>query len=223
METMYKYIGYFFLVFIVFVALGFYYPYFSLFPDFRSVTTIIHIHTAALLLWIIILITQPLLITYKKYKTHQLIGRFTYFLMPVIIITCVAVLRRQYEEGIEQKMTSLASLKTLYTSGEELLFIMIYYSLAVFNIRKGRVAFHMRYMICLALEFIPPSFGRTLGYWLDMRQYHTYNISILLCMVILIALIIYDRQKKLNSTPYLLALSLFIIFHIGWYILGHPI
>jgi hypothetical protein len=223
MEKQYRYLGFFFLSFIVFVALGFYYPYFSLFPEFKSVTQIIHIHAIALFLWVIVLIAQPLLITYHQFKAHRFIGKFTYFLMPVIIISSVGVLRQQYLEGIEQKMTSGVSLKSLYTSAAELISIVIYYTLAVYNIWKGNVAYHMRYMICLALEFIPPSFGRTLGYWFYMRQYHTYNISIILCMLILITLIIYDRKKNLDYKPYLIALAFFSIIQIVWFSIGHPI
>jgi hypothetical protein len=223
MERQYKYLGYFFLAFILFVALGFYFPYFSLFPEFKSVTVTIHIHATALLLWVIVLITQPFLIAYKKFRAHRLIGRFTYFLMPIIIISSIGVLKQQYYEGIEQKMTSSASLKTLFTSAAGLLSIIIYYSLAIINIWKGNVAFHMRFMICLALEFIPPSFGRTLGYWFYMKQYYTYNISILLCILILITLIIYDKQKNLDYKPYIFALSLFSVIQVCWYIIGHPI
>lgn len=223
METGYKYIGYFFLVFIVFVALGFYYPYFSLFPTFKSITTIIHIHALALFLWVFILITQPLLITYKKFRIHRFIGRSTYFVMPLIILSTLGVLRQQYNEGIGQKMTSVESFKTLFTSATELIEIIIFYSLAIINILKGNVSFHMRYIICLSLIFIPPSFGRTLGYWLNMRQYYTYNISMLLCFLILIILIIRDRINKLNYKPYIVAFGILIFFHISWYLIGHPI
>ena len=223
MESQYKYLAYFFLAFIVFVGLGFYFPYFSLFPEFKSVTVTIHIHALALFLWVVVLITQPFLISYKKFRAHRLVGKFTYFLMPIIIVSSVGVLRQQYYEGLEQKMTSSDCLKTLFTSAGGLLSIIIYYSLAIFNIWKGNVAYHMRYMICLALEFIPPSFGRTLGYWLYMRQYYTYNISILLCMLILISLIIYDRKRNQDYRPYVFSLSLFSIIQIFWYLLGHPI
>ena len=223
MEKDYKYFGYFFLSFIVFVALGFYYPYFSLFPGFASVTRVVHIHAAALLLWVVILIAQPLLITNQKFRAHRFIGKLTYFLMPIIIISSVGVLRQQYEESIAQKISPLVSFETLYTSATELLCIMIFYSLAIYNIRRGNTASHMRYMISLALVFIPPSFGRTLGYWLYMKQIYTYNISIVLCILILIILIVYDWRKNLNFRPYLIALSIFSIIHAGWYALGNPI
>ena len=223
MERGYKYFGYFFLFFVVFVSLGFYYPYFSLFPGFASVTRIVHIHAIALLLWVVIIIAQPLFIAYKKYKTHRLIGKLTYFLMPIIIISSIGVLRQQYEESVAQKVTPLVSFETLYTSATELLCIVIFYSLAIYNIVKGNVVSHMRYMISLALVLIPPSFGRTLGYWLYMKQFYTYNISIVLCIVILITLIVYDWKKNLNFRPYFVALSIFSLVHVGWYVLGSPI
>ncbi len=223
MESGYKYLGYFFLIFIVFVALGFYYPYFSLFPSFKSITVIIHIHALALFLWVFILITQPLLITYEKFKVHRFIGRFTYFLMPIIILSSIGVLRQQYHEGIERKMTSAESLKTLFISASELIEIIIFYTLAVRNIIKRNVACHLRYMICLALVFIPPTFGRTLGYWLYMSQYYTYNISMFLCYVTLIILFIRDRINNINNKPYIVAFCIFIFFHVSWYIAGHPI
>jgi len=103
----YKNIGYYFLILVIFVAMGFYYPYFSLFPTFPSVTGIVHVHTIILLLWVFIMIAQPLLIRYKKYKTHKIIGKATYVIVPLLILTCVAVMHQQYIEGIQQKQTSL--------------------------------------------------------------------------------------------------------------------
>ena len=220
---MYKNIGFFFLILLVFVVLGFYYPYFSLFPDFKSVTVIVHFHAIILMIWVIILIVQPILIRYQKYKAHRFLGRFTYFLLPLVIISSIGVIRQQYYESIEQKMTSLQSLKLVFTSVAGIFSILIYYSFAIINILKGNVALHIRYMICLFLQFIPPTFGRTLGYWFGIRQFYTYNISILLSALILVLLILADKRRKLNFTPYVVALSLYLIVNGIWYALGHPI
>ena len=111
MEKQYKNVGYFFATLLVFVALGFYYPYFSLFPEFKSITTIVHIHAIALFLWLVILMVQPLLIRYHKYRAHKLLGKFTYFLLPVVIISMIGVIRQGYARGIDEKMTSPKVLK----------------------------------------------------------------------------------------------------------------
>jgi hypothetical protein len=223
MEKLYRNIGYFCATLLVFVALGFYYPYFSLFPDFRSIAPIVHIHAITLMLWIVILIVQPLLIRYHKYKTHKIIGKFTYFLLPLVIISIVGVIRKGYAEDIENKMTAAASLKAQFTNIAGIFTFLIYYTLAIIYILKGNVALHMRYMICLFLEFVPPTFGRTLGYWLDIKQFYTYNISILVSTGVLVLLIVADKKRHSNYSPYLFALSLYIVVNGIWYALGHPI
>ena len=223
MEKYYRNIGNYFLILVVFIALGFYYPYFSLFPQFKSVTTTVHIHAISLMLWTLILITQPILIRYKKYKAHKIIGRFTYFLVPVVILTCFGVMRQQYYEGIERKLTSVQSLKALFTSFTGVLSILICYVLAIINVLKGNIAFHMRYMICLFLEFIPPTFGRTLGYWLGLRQVYTNTIAVSVGAFILIMLIFADKKRKADFTPYVVALSLYFVFNISWFALGCPL
>lgn len=223
MEKHYRNIGYFFLIIIAFVALGFYYPYFSLFPDFKSVTPIIHIHAITLFLWLVILIIQPLLIRYHKYKAHKILGKFTYFLLPIVIISMIGVIRQGYIRGIDEKMTSAQSLKVQFTNIAGIFSFLIYYSLGIINILKGNVALHMRYMICLFLEFVPPTFGRTLGYWFDIRQIYTYSISILLSTLILVLLITRDKKRGLNYTPYVVALSLYFVVYCIWQALGHPI
>ena len=95
----YKNIGYFFVALFVCMFFGFYTPYFKLVPDFDpSFTLIVHIHATALILWLSLLCIQPFLIRYKKLNIHRLLGKFTYFLVPVIIITSVAVMDKQYHE-----------------------------------------------------------------------------------------------------------------------------
>jgi hypothetical protein len=121
------------------------------------------------------------------------------------------------------KMTSAQSLKAQFTNIAGIFTILIYYSLAIINILKGNVALNMRYMICLFLEFIPPIFGRTLGYWFDIKQFYTYNISILLSALILVLLLMADKKRRLNYTPYVVVLSLYFVVNGIWYALGHPI
>jgi hypothetical protein len=223
MEKYYQNTGNYFLILIVFIALGFYYPYFSLFPQFKSVTTTVHVHALSLMLWALILIAQPILVRYKKYKAHRTIGRFTYFLVPVVILTCFGVMRQQYYEGLENKMTSAQSLKALFVSFTQALSIIILYVLAIISILKGNVAFHMRYMICLFLQFIPPTFGRTLGYWLGLKQVYTNTIAVSVGAFIIIMLIAADKKRKADFTPYVVALSLYFVFNVSWFVLGCPL
>ena len=60
MEKGYKNLGYFFLILIIFVFLGFYKTYFGLAPAFNAATTpVVHFHAIVLFIWVCIIITQP--------------------------------------------------------------------------------------------------------------------------------------------------------------------
>jgi len=223
MEKKYRNIGFYFLSLVIFIALGFYYPYFSLFPAFPAVTFIVHFHTLILLTWVFILIGQPLLVRFGRYKAHRILGKTTYVLMPLVILTCLGVMRQQYAREIRNNISPMASLKSLFTSFTAIASIVIFYALAILNIRKGNVALHLRYMICLFLEFIPPTLGRTLGYWLNMKQTHTHSISILVGAAIIVWLLLSDKRKNENYSPYIVALSLYFIFTASWAVIGYPL
>ncbi len=223
MEKYYKNIGNYFLILILFIALGFYYPYFSLFPGFKSVTATIHIHAISLMIWTLILIAQPILIRYKKYRAHKILGRVTYFLVPLVILTFFGVMRQQYYEGLERNLSSAQSLKALFVSFTQAISIIIFYVLAIIKVHKGNIAAHMRYMICLFLQFIPPTFGRTLAYWLGLRQVYTNTIAVLVSVFIIIILIAADKKRKTVFTPYVVALSLYFVFNVSWFALGCPL
>ena len=173
--------------------------------------------------WTLILIAQPILIRYKRYRAHKILGRITYVLVPLVVITCIGVMRQQYSENIVQKMTHAQSFRSLFTSFTGVFSIVIYYVLAIIYVLRGNIAFHMRYMICLFLEFIPPTFGRTLGYWLGMRQVYTHTIAVAAGALILIVLIIADKKRGANFNPYVVALSLYVIFTLSWFAIGHPL
>jgi hypothetical protein len=87
-EKEYKYIGFCFLVITVLVIIGFFKTYFGLIPHFNSsLTAMMHFHAIVMSLYVILLIVQPVLISYKKFKTHRLFGKFSYVLVPVIILS----------------------------------------------------------------------------------------------------------------------------------------
>ena len=221
MEKEYKNTGYFILILVAFVIFGFYKQYFALFPHFDdNINALVHVHASALLIWVGLLIIQPFLIRYSRFKIHRILGKFSYFLVPIIIVTSVGVINKQYHEGIEQKMTSIESLKSLYIPFIEIVLFAIFYLLAIRNKRK--VAFHMRYMICTSVILIIPSLTRVAVLWFNINQFSSYLISFIFCDLVLLALIIFDKKNKLNYKPYVLAFLLFLASDAGWFILGHP-
>lgn len=62
----YQFSALFILLIIIGVQWGFYNSYTSHFPTFENATPVIHIHGALLMIWLTLLVIQPMLIYFKK-------------------------------------------------------------------------------------------------------------------------------------------------------------
>lgn len=209
MEKVYRNTGYFMLLLVVLVFLGFYKTYFNQFPDFNEKITLFHhLHAAIASVWILTLISQPLLIRYRKYKTHKILGKSTYVIFPLLIMSFVPMI-----------------FKTLYSDEPQYAFfpiadcflLILLYSLAIYN--KRNTSNHMRYMIGAAIVFLGPTIGRIgivlIGLSGELTQNSQYGITYL----ILIGLILLDRKHHKNFRPYVLMFTGWIVHHITFYLI----
>src|ERR1700710_317251 len=114
METGYKNVSLLFVVILGIVVLGFFKTYFGLFPSFNNVTLIQHIHGLLFTTWFLLLVIQPLLIRNGKYKAHRIIGRFTYVLVPCIIISIHFIAREAYLNAIANHVPRRTVLANTY-------------------------------------------------------------------------------------------------------------
>ena len=213
----YKNVGYFFLILFAFVIIGFFKTYFGLFPYFDEHTTIlVHFHATVLTLWVILLIVQPLLIRYKKFAIHRLLGKFTYILVPLIICSFIGMMNKQYNEEMIQKIPRSEIIEDISLSVALLLLFATFYILAIINKRK--VAFHMRYMIATGLVLINPALTRITLFW---NIFSSQLFVFVLTDLILLVLIFFDRRNKRRYKPYIVALILFLVYHIE-FVLFYP-
>ena len=127
-----------FLILFAFVIIGFFKTYFGLFPYFDDHTTIlVHFHATVLTLWVILLIVQPLLIRYKKFAVHRLIGKFTYILVPLIICSFIGMMNKQYNEELLQKIPRSEIVQDISLSVALLLLFITFYILAIINKKRS--------------------------------------------------------------------------------------
>lgn len=204
----------------VFVAFGFYKPFFSMIPHFDAgITPLVLVHATALMLFVALLVAQPLLVRYKKREVHRIIGRITYVLMPVILATCIGVIFKEYGEGLQRYGTPAAALRYVYSDAAQLLLLMVFYALAILN--RKNIPVHMRYMIAVALIIAPAGIARVLGYWFDVPRFQSGLSSYLFLDAVLVALILFDRGYKLSLRPYMLVLTCFVVFQAGYVAVAH--
>lgn len=144
MVTTYRNTALFFTFILAFIIGAFFKTYFSLFPDFKGTTVLVHFHVAVLLLWFAMLIVQPVLIGTKQLKLHGLVGKVSYVLVPLVVITGVLMIR----QGQMREKNLIVFTATII----DLSIFVLLFTLAIFYKRK--VSWHSRLMILTVLPFI---------------------------------------------------------------------
>jgi uncharacterized membrane protein YozB (DUF420 family) len=170
-----------------------------------------------------VLIFQPFAIRYKAFSTHRFIGRASYFLLPLVVLSAVAVIWKEYHENLASGASVVAARNAEFLSVSQLTLLVAVYGLAVVSIQKRDIAAHMRYMICIALILLPAGLARTMGYWFGMKQNLSQTICLFVIDLCLVSLIWFDRRNRAVHRPYLLALAIYAVIEVSWFALGRPI
>ena len=217
METGYKNVSLLFIVIFGIVVLGFFKTYFGLFPSFNNVTLVQHIHGLLFTTWFVLLFVQPLLIRYGKYRAHRIIGRFTYVLVPCIIISIHFIAREAYLNAVAAHVPKQTILAGMYFPTYQIFDFFVLYLLAIIN--KHRTPYHMRYMIATSLAIVGAGLRRAFEHTMGMGGANAVLYGFIVPDLILVGLIIYDKIKGQNSRAYIIALIILAISHYSYYFL----
>lgn len=214
-RSSYRLTALFIILILIGVQWGFYRSYTSQFPTFANATTVIHIHGALLMIWLSLLVAQPMLIHFKKIKLHRSIGKVSYVLGPLIIISMFLVGKGAYWRGIEV-VSETDMLAALALDSRGLFSFAIFWALAM-SYRKTPAA-HMRYMIATGILAIGPGVGRGLMASFDFSLYAALSTTDLIDLVIIGVLLGVDLVRKNDFKPYLVVFSVLLVGKVLWQI-----
>lgn len=191
MEKIYKNSHYFFISVLLMAFAGFWKTYFSKIPTFEGVTTPMQFHGLMCLLWLGILIAQPILIRQKKLDWHRTLGKTSYIVVPLLILSMAILIRLAFiRNDPNNNLIGFA----------DILFFLFSYGMAVYY--RKNTAYHARYMVLSVLPFINPSLGR-----LDLP-------GPILALIIMIGLLIYERFNNKVYRPYALSLPIYFVVYV---------
>ncbi len=159
MERKYKALVWLFLAITIISFTGFYKTYFQYFPRFENISIITHLHFIIFLSWFIVLIAQPILIKQKKYALHRKVGKLTYFLAPIMVISILVMIKSSVSDNL---LTSKEGAAIAFTGAilDAIMFSLFYvYSI----INKNRVRQHVVGIIGASLIILNPGLGRLVG------------------------------------------------------------
>lgn len=213
------------LLFVPLVVAGFYPSYWSKIT--ANKTTVLHVHALFMCVWVIMSIVQPWLIMRKKTSIHKIVGKLSYVLIPLIVISGYILIQARYERILLRIQNEVATGKLNITTEEVLnrvassqrhgiiflLMLMIFYILAIAN--RKRFLHHATYMIGAIFTSIDPALDRMIGHWasandIEPNFFIDYG-SQLFAFILLLALAVYQRSKKQSLQPVLIVIGIYVI------------
>ena len=169
-----------------------------------------HLHGFAMLAWCVMLILQSFLIRTKRRGLHAVMGRLSYLIAPLVIVSTVMLANyRINDRGLTDEGLYVLGLQTFILAQ----FIIFYY-MAIYYRKKPDV--HARWMICTALTLLDPIFARVIlvnfihaPIETGIAQYFTYSGIELLVLF----LIYKDWKAHKRRDVFVPALFILLVTH----------
>lgn len=208
--------GFLFVFFFLCAIYGFYASYFGQFPVFNPrITTLTHLHGISITIWMLTLIAQPVLIRYKRYKTHRFVGKLSFYFVPFLAILIALTIRQGYLSGVG-KMPQPDLLAFQFVPVSAFLMFAWTYTMAMYH-RNNRLK-HRSYMIVHALGLLWAAFGRMDYSWLGIEDFTTtIMVSYFPSTLLLLGLTGYELSRGKVNRVYLVSLGLFVATFTFYY------
>ncbi len=195
------------------VTWGFYRTYLVFFPGFSGFSMVHHFHGAMMITWITMLIIQPLLIMKGKVRLHKLIGKVSYIVAPLVVVSIFLTAELGYLRP-EPQLAHADKVAAIALPIPAMFAFAILYALAVINSRNTHN--HLRYIIGTALLMIGPGLGRVLITYFDVPFPVAVTSILILAALISLILAINDVLKSKNYTAYSIVTMVNLMTLMAW-------
>ena len=189
-------------------VLGFWKPYFS---RLTAAQGLAHLHTAAMLAWIGMLVAQPWLVHTRRLAWHRRLGKSSYVMVPAIVVTALLLAQLRISE-VPPAMLPLQR-TIMYLGFSASIMLLLVWGLGIRNRRDPVV--HARYMMGTALLLIDPSLVRVMIHWIPALPPPLYQwISFGIVYAVLGLLLAFDRVPRGRRTLQVV-LALMVAWHVS--------
>jgi hypothetical protein len=200
--------GYYFFGLILLVCLGFWPSYFAKFFDgTANFTYYFHFHATVLILWMSLLIIQPILIRKKQVAIHRLLGKISYWLIPLIFISIILLTHSRIPH---QGPLTGNDLVGVFNSFKDLVILATAFFVAIRY--KNDYQLHARGMIVTGLAFIEPAFIR-FAFRVISDPLAAYLTTIFMLYSVFLVIIYRERQQAKARWVFPLIVCLYMIAH----------
>lgn len=168
---------------------------------------VVHAHGFLLFVWCLMLIAQAGLMRAGQRDAHRALGKGSYVLMPLVLISSLAVEVNALRRG---GALNAEALFFAYLIPALVLQLGVAWVQGIRH--RANAALHSRYMICTALPLIDPIFARLLGVYLEMPFGAGQVVTFLMMDTLLIWLAWRDRLSGIRV--YWVMLAFFVVVQL---------
>lgn len=204
---------------IVVVLIGFFKTYLQFFPGFQGFGYVQHFHGAVMMAWIIMLLVQPILIKSGKYELHRLIGKASYILAPLVLISMYFISQVRYR-GIMASSGQAAAVAHLALNFPNIVFFAVLYFLAIFY--KHRTDLHARFMCSTIFVLIGPGLARALIGYMDFSLTDAVMVVRIITPLVAGLITIGDSVRTKRISPFALVFVFMVLHTILWNVRAAP-
>jgi len=210
-----KHLSILFVAILIVAIAGFYSSYFKYFPFLNGeISASVHIHAIFMMLWLMMLITQPLLVVLGKRELHRKLGNYSWILVVSIVFSSLLLIIERYNLDSSKNIPLISNLAIRLFSVITIFTFVTFYFLALKN--KSNIAVHTRYIIGTGLTVVPASATRLL-YFLKVNSILAEFTALLIINALVVSLIIRDKRSGvvLKERPYfvILGVQMFLTIH----------
>ena len=180
--TLYRNAFYWMIALLVILLVGFWPSYFSRLTEPMHVT--LHLHSIAMLAWVLLLIAQSWLIRNRKLSQHRIMGKLSFLIAPLVVITGIWV-NFHFQGRVKEPLAT--GVQAIFWIGFFLPLVFAFLYVQAIRHRRN-MNLHARYMVLTALVFLIPGLGRALSNILEPLGLYVPTFLQLLCFTLGIAL-----------------------------------
>ena len=210
MRRAYRNIGYYFLAILAVILIGYYASYLRGVPASNGVSGFAHLYFVAFLLWFALLIIQPFLIKQKRPELHRKLGKSSYLIVPILVITAHEMQRIGYYAHLAE-LPEEQRLGALLNTYLDLFFFVLFYMMAMFY--KADISRHICFMVGTSLVLLGPGLGLLLSQVIRngaMAEMVAFAVQ----QAIIILFVVYEKRKvrkDIWKSPWILLFGLMLL------------
>ena len=205
---------YLFAALLLIVIIGFFKTYFVFFPGFDQFRFAHHFHAFFMVLWLLVLIVQPLLISKGLNRMHKAVGKSSYFIASLTALSIFMVSRQAFYHPPVPNLPEIVRYAMQALSLPNLFAFVAFYLLAISN--TSNTPAHMRYMMGTAILMLGPGLGRILTNYAGIPFPGAVIPIKLIELGLVAALLIYDARKKNPTGPAKIITTVIVMTTILW-------